>query len=209
MILVYCEHITERHRFIFDFIFEDIMGVGCNLTQYLEEYRSFEGPKFSYSSSEFPGPLHFHPCSLLAEAGIKEQDTRISDWKGLPVFFQVDGPSSLPFDPFALSFYLVTRYEEYLPFDPDEHGRFRPQLSIAYKAGFLQKPLVDAIAMEVKNLLINHFPGARFPGRGLRFIPSFDIDIAYAHLGKGWGRAAAAWLKPLLRSGLHFAHPQR
>ena len=200
MILVYCDHITERHRFIFDFIFGDILGTGCQLTPNREEFEACAGPKISYTPSGIPGKLHFQSHPLLGEKGIKDQQIKISKWNGLPVFFQVEGPSALPFDPFAISFYLVSRYEEYLPFEHDEHGRFRPELSLAYREGFLQIPFVDAIINKLKKIVKAQFPEIKLPGQAFRFIPSFDIDIAYAHLGKGWGRAAAAWLKILLKA---------
>jgi hypothetical protein len=200
MILVYCDHITERHRFIFDFIFGEILGIGCKLTQSKEEFAAGNGPKISYSSEEIPGGLHFQPHPLLCERGVKDQQIKIFKWNDLPVFFQIDGSSALPFDPFALSFYLVSRYEEYLPFEPDEHGRFRLELSLAYREGFLKLPLVNVIMHEIKSMLESEFPGIKIPGRPFRFIPTFDIDIAYAHLGKGWGRAAAAWFKLFLKA---------
>jgi hypothetical protein len=200
MIQVYCDHITERHRFIFDFIFGEILGIGCELTQSKEEFAAGNGPKISYTSAEIPGGLHFQPHPLLGEKGVKDQQIKIFKWNDLPVFFQIDGSSALPFDPFALSFYLVSRYEEYLPFEPDEHGRFRPELSLAYREGFFKVPLVNIIIHEIKSMLEAEFPGIKIPGQPFRFIPTFDIDIAYAHLGKGWGRATAAWLKLFMKA---------
>jgi hypothetical protein len=200
MILVYCDNITERHRFIFDFIFGDILGSACQLTSDAEEFAAYDGPKFSYSASGMPGVLNFRSHPLLDEKGIKAQKINITKWNGLPVFFQVEGPSVLPFDPFALSFYLITRYEEYLPSDKDEHGRFKPELSLAFKEDFLWIPLVDAVAHELKGLLLADFAGLGLPGQKFRFIPSFDIDIAYAHLGKGYVRATAAWAKLFLKA---------
>jgi len=199
MILVYCDHITERHRFIFDFIFGDVLVSGYRLIDNNEEFLAFEGTKICYTNEECEGGLHFKPHSLLSEKGIADQNIKIDKWNDLPVFFQVEGASSWPFDPFALSFYLITRYEEYLPFEPDEHGRFRPELSLAYREGFLEMPLVDAIMHEMKSLLTERFPGLSIPGRVFQFLPTFDIDIAFAHSGKGWPRAAAAWLKLLLK----------
>ena len=200
MILVYCEHITERHRYIFDFVFGDILCMNCRLTQNRQEFESGPGPKINYSPFEISGTLHIKPHPLLGETGIRDQHINISKWNGLPVFFQVEEPSAMPFDPFALSFYLISRYEEYLPFGADEHGRFRPESGLAYREGFLRIPLVDAIMHELKILLKGQFPGISVPGQAFRFIPSIDIDIAFAHLGKGWGRAAAAWLKLLLKT---------
>ena len=54
----------------------------------------------------------------------------ISQWKGLPVFFQTTSDSDIPFDVFAASFFLVSRYEEYLEFQPDAHGRFPDQIHL-------------------------------------------------------------------------------
>jgi hypothetical protein len=202
MILVYCDHITERHRYIFDFIFGDVLVSGYRLIEKKEEFIAFEGAKFSYSNKEVDGGLHFKVHPLLNEKTIADQNIKVTKWHDLPVFFQVEGASAWPFDPFALSFYLITRYEEYLPFEPDEHGRFRPQLSLAFREGFLGIPLVDAIVHELKILLMEHFPGVDIPGQPFRFMPTFDIDIAYAHSGKGWPRAGAAWLKLLLKGDI-------
>lgn len=200
MILVYCDYITERHRFIFDFVFGDIMVIGYRLTENREEYLRFDEAKICYAKEEIKGGLYFKPHSLLSEKSITDQNIKVTKWNDLPVFFHVEGASTWPFDPFALSFYLITRYEEYLPFEPDEHGRFRPKMSIAFREGFLQIPLVDAIMYKLKGLLIGKFPGLNMPGQSFRFLPSFDIDIAFAHSGKGWPRAAAAWLKLLLKA---------
>jgi hypothetical protein len=199
MILVYCDHISPRHRFIFDFIFGDVLGTDCELTANHAEFLDYNRPKLSYSTVEIPGGIHFSACNLLNETGIKQQDINVFRWKDLPVFFRVEEPSAVPFDPFALSFYLISRYEEYLPFEHDEHGRFRPELSLAYREGFLQIPLVDILANEIKKLIETKFPGLILPGHNFHFIPTVDIDIAFAHLGKGWPRAGAAWLKLLLK----------
>jgi hypothetical protein len=200
MILVYCDYITERHRYIFDFIFGDIMVSSYRLTENREEFLSFDNAKICYAKEEIEGGLYFKPHPLLNEKIIVDQNIKITKWNDLTVFFQVEGKSYWPFDPFALAFYLITRYEEYLPFEPDEHGRFRPELSLAYREGFLQTPLVDTIMLELKNLLMERFPGVDIPGQPFRFQPTFDIDIAFAHSGKGWPRTAAAWLKLLLKA---------
>lgn len=195
MILVYVENITPRHRYIFDFILGDLLGQKYFFTDNLEEFESNDGPRISYGSLPIEAGLHFAAHPLLFETGIREQPVQVMQWEGLPVFFRVDGPSALPFDPFALSFYLISRYEEYLPFDADQHGRFNASSSLAFKEKFLHMPLVDIMADHLKSLLQQHFPQLRFERRPFRFIPTFDIDIAYAHLGKGLQRATLAWIK--------------
>jgi hypothetical protein len=123
----------------------------------------FKGAKIRYAEEEIEGELFFKTHPLLSEKGITHQDIKVTRWNDLPIFFQVEGNSAWPFDPFALSFYLVTRYEEYVPFKADEHGRFRPGLSLAYREGFLEIPLVDAIAHKLKNLLKERFRQRTFP----------------------------------------------
>jgi len=64
---------------------------------------------------------------------------------------------------------------------------------------FLHVPQVNILADEIKRSLEDKYPGYRFPQKSFRFVPTIDIDIAFAHLGKGWGRAAAAWAKLFLK----------
>ena len=97
-----------------------------------------------------------HP--LLWETGTREQSIEMASWEELPVFFTVDKGSELTFDPFALVFYLVSRYEEYLPFQPDEHGRFPATASLAYRERFLDIPLVDLVGRKFRLWLAGQFP---------------------------------------------------
>ena len=57
-------------------------------------------------------------------------------------FFEQTENSALPFDVFAAGFYLLSRYEEYLP-----HKRSFSSLSakesLAYKNGFLKIPIIE------------------------------------------------------------------
>ena len=74
---------------------------------------------------------------LLTEKGISNQEIIFDYWNKLPIFFNVKD-SVLPFDIFSASFYLVSRYEEYLPHIKDKYDRFDAKESIAYKNNFLQ-----------------------------------------------------------------------
>lgn len=200
MILVYCKNLTTRHRYIFDFVFRDMSGIDYRLTDDSREFQAFNGAKLNYSRAELAGSVQIQPHPILGESGIRPQETGMGIWRGFPVFFLTNGPSLLPFDPFAMAFFLITRYEEYLPFEADEHGRFCPGSSLAFKEKFLDIPLADAIFHEIKGIFRDLFPGLEIKGHTFRFVPTVDIDIAFAHSGKGWGRAAAAWLKLLAKA---------
>jgi hypothetical protein len=205
VILVYCDHITPRHEFVFDFMLAGLIGSEFRLTRSDGEFAEYPGPKFCYSADPRCSAPHFRPAGLLDETGIQAQNIRFLTWDGITVFFETDETASWPFDPFSLVFYLVSRYEEYLPFREDEHGRFTAGQSLAVKGGFLGEPVADILAAKLKALLEESFPGNQWPARPFRLQPTFDIDIAYAHLAKGPWRATAAWAKLLLKADLRSA----
>jgi hypothetical protein len=49
----------------------------------------------------------------------------------------------IPIDIFGSSFFMLTRYEEIVKPDRDEHDRFPAWASLAYKENFLDRPIID------------------------------------------------------------------
>ncbi len=195
MLLVYTEKDNPRIRYIFELIFSDLLGIKIQITTDPDEFKAFKSAKINYSARKFDFSLDIIPANLLFETGIRQQQISLSEWEGLPVFFRVSPGAGLPFDPFAMAFYLVTRYEEYLPHDQDRHGRFMPENSLAFKEGFLEKPLVDMLALKLKKKINELFSELVFPDIHYCFIPTIDIDLAFAHHGKGLMRGIAGYCK--------------
>lgn len=195
---VYIRDAGPRSSWIFNLIFEELLGIRISITSDPAEFRCVQGPKFNYSEEHFTDIPAIVPYGLLSEQGLQQQDIRISDYRGLPVFFQ-NTEGDLPFDMFSMAFFLVSRYEEYLPYEPDQHGRFPHRKSLAYQQGFLDSALVNRLALLLGDLLKEHYPELRLRPPGYRFIPTFDVDIAFAHLGKGFTRSCGAMLRLLLK----------
>lgn len=146
-------------------------------------FKNWVGPKINYS----PTPLTDQevwivPHGLLFEEHIKNQAISVKKEKGIPFFFET--PSNQWFDVFAAGFYLLSRYEEYLPFEADTHGRFPAAESLAQQQGFLEIPVVHLWENALKGRLKHSFPGLSFPQRSYTFLPTFDIDQAWAYLHK-------------------------
>ena len=80
-------------------------------------------------------------------------EINIHKWDGIPSFFPTNDKCAIPFDIFAASFYLLSRYEEYLPHVKDEHGRFPVEESLAFQQGFLEIPVVDLWVKKLKEAL--------------------------------------------------------
>ena len=93
-----------------------------------------------------------------------------------------------PFDILAAIFYLLSRYEEYLPYEKDEYGRYSYRQSIAFREGFLQSPVINLWLEDFKHTLQQKFRGLYFHRKNFKFLPTYDVDIAWKYKHKGWWR---------------------
>lgn len=197
MLLIYTHKITHRNKYIFNLIFKDYLSIDFALTDNVEEFKNSTAPKLSYTINPVADELFFTSRNLLFESGITEQNISIFEYNNEKVFFATGKASTLPFDVFAASFFLVSRYEEYLPHIRDEHDRFDAKDSLAFQNNFLQKPLVNIWALWIKNALKNKYSQLQFPERKYQFVSTIDIDNAYAFREKGFTRSIGGYLKAL------------
>lgn len=189
MLTIYTPQTTNRIRYTFDLFFTEQLRVPFVLTDSLDAFHAAQGAKFCYDSQTIKGAMNFGAAYLLFEKGITEQKLEVTEYDYLKVFYQVHGEEYvLPFDPFAATFFLVSRYEEYLPHRTDQHGRFPARESFAYKNDFLHIPVVNYYINLVKTKLQEHFPDMKFHQRRFKYIPSYDIDSAYNYKNKGFIR---------------------
>ena len=202
MVLIYTHKITPRLSYTFDFILNQILGLEYRITDNKEEFQQKDGPKINYSEDNFNDSIFIKPSNLLFEDDIRPQNLFVTQWDNVKIFFQTNDTSVLPFDLFAASFYLVSRYEEYLPFDPDSHGRFEAKESLAFKNNFLHEPIVDQWAYIFADILKERYSGIQIPGRNFQYISTIDVDNAYAFLFKGISRTLGATFRSLLNLDL-------
>jgi len=202
MLLVYTSSVTPRLQYIFDLIFGELLGVNYNFTTKKDEFVLYHGPKFNYSDQPLGEELFFYAVHLLFEKGITDQDVAVFDWAGTKAFFATHPKYVFPFDPFAASFYLVSRYEEYLPHLRDEHDRYDTTESLAYQKNFLTKPVINIWAMKIKAELLKRFPELKLSPKKYKYISTIDIDNAYAYLEKGFMRTAGAYARSIMNMDL-------
>lgn len=198
MILIYSPELSPRMVYITKFLFSEVYHVPFQVTMNFEEFTDYRGPKINYSGKKNAG-ISILPHSLLFEKGIRQFVPEVNYIGNMPVLFPVREDAFLPFDLFAAAFYMITRYEEYLPQQKDVHGRVLAEESLAFKNGFLSKPVVDEWALWLKEVIEKQYPSHSFPERTYRFIPTIDVDIAYAYrhrtVFRTLGAAARAVLK--------------
>lgn len=187
---------TNRLQYIMQLMLNQLLGLDLEFTVDAAYFGLYEGPKFSYGVGVEDEYLYFGASSLLFERNISNRELNHFEHEGDIAFFPVVSRQSvLPFDPFAAAFYLVSRYEEYLPHRRDEHNRFLAEGSDAYQHGYLHKPIVNIWSLKIRAILQNRFPQLQFTLPEFSFVPTIDIDSAYAYKNKGLTRAFAGLLK--------------
>jgi len=198
MLLIYTKKTTKRIKYIFKLILEEQLGLEHSFTTSEDDFMEYDGPKFNYSDKKLKDELFFAASELLFKTGIKGQEPGYFEHDGLTACFPVYYKESvLPFDPFASCFYIVTRYEEYLPHIEDMYGRFRATESDAFKQGFLHKPVVNIWSEKIGFLLKEKFPEIKIKDKRFKYIPTIDIDSAYAYRLKGFIRITGGYFKSL------------
>jgi hypothetical protein len=198
MLLIYTDKITHRTNYIFRLFFGQLLGISFEITADREAFLSHEGPAISYSKTPLGSELFFSANGLLFQRGIEGQEISFLKYADTVAFFpSMHKDSALPFDPFSAAFYLVSRYEEYLPYKLDEYGRFRATDSFSYQKGFLNKPVINSWANAILGKLKECYPGISMKKRKYRFIPTIDIDSAWQFREKGLLRTVGGYLRSL------------
>ena len=191
--LVYAPIITPRIEYTFHYLIEKT-GIHFELTESVDRYKNETTSKINYSIDVIgENDFHIIPCGLLSEKGVRNWEINVSQQYDLPIFFENGG--SIGFDLPSAIFYLISRYEEYHAFTPDEYGRYPYQDSLAHKAEFLNQPIVDEWIRFFIQQFRTHFPDVKFVTPSFEFIPTYDIDIAWSYLHKGWLRNIGGFVK--------------
>ncbi len=129
----------------------------------------------------------------MLDYGIKDYHLEVvSDNRYRKVFFKCQ--AKIPFDLFGAAFWLLTRYEEYLPHKPDQYNRFHYRSSLAYQYDFIKVPLINIWLDGLREQLAGQFPELVFNARRYNFVSSIDIDNAYQYKYKGMVRTLAGFV---------------
>ncbi|GGI58297.1 polysaccharide deacetylase family protein [Winogradskyella haliclonae] len=199
MLLVYTHKITPRLTYTFKHLCKRILGVEVSFTSKIEDFIAHDSIKMSYAKQPLSNEIFVRSHSLLFEQGLSDIDIVVNDWDDTKGFFATGERSNLPYDIFAASFYLLSRYEEYLPHVNDDYGRFLATESLAKKEGFLDMPIVDIWAFKLKTVLQERFPNYQFPSRKYNVAPIIDVPSAYKYKYKGLLRTIGGVLGDVFR----------
>lgn len=174
-ILIYTEKITPRIHYIFDFVLREFSGLDFELTSNIQFFEVSILPKLNYSQQIIPNSIQLLPDDILFSSGISDS-------------IQLE-----ELNPIGKLFFTLSRYEEYLPFEVDHHGRFQG------KGKAIKTPFVDQWILEFQQELKSKYPELEFKKRAFELVVTCDVDQVWKYKHKGFKRTSGAYLKDLAR----------
>ncbi len=199
MLLIHTQKLTPRISYVFKHICTRILGIEIMFTSAIEEFIVHSGPKLSYGKQPMGNELFVQSEGLLTQQGFEAFDISVKEWEETKCFFSVSSKSVLPFDIFSASFYLLTRYEEYLPHVKDAMGRFPALESLAFKENFLREPVIDIWAHKFKRILLTSFPDLLIVKKKMTVHTLIEARQPYAYKQHGFLRSLMGYVLDLWR----------
>lgn len=198
MIAIYIKKFVPRLQYTVNLIFKIVLKVDYTLINDKQLFIQSDLPKISYCDKSIMDEIHFYASDLLFENTIQKQQIDLKQSDDFPIFFNNNKNAILPYDAFAMIFFLVSRYEEYTEMQLDKHGRFRAENSLAYRHDFLKTPLVNQLCATIQNLIEAKYPNYIFPKQTFTFLPTYDIDYAWAYKNRNVKRTIGGYARTIL-----------
>ncbi|MCG8702127.1 MAG: hypothetical protein MI922_29000, partial [Bacteroidales bacterium] len=200
MVVIYTPNITPRIQYACKIIFHVVLRVSYRIIDDLSEFNQTKGLRIVYNGPKLKDVVWISAESLLLEEDIYDfrSSIRIGKWEDTPVIFKNDD-GNIPFDIFSAVFYLVSRYEEYLPIKRDKYNRFKTSESILYKIKACDIPLVDLWCIKLAEQLNIESPLLKNTGKQSRFLLTIDIDHAWKYKNYAILPTLRKWLGCIVR----------
>lgn len=226
MLIVRCPANREPEReYIFHVLLNEFLGI--SYTVILEERIDVElsMPSVNDCSLRLPDVFLSTPdekwltIDSLPRLPLLHLDATEADLGRIPVIYG-DGRASesgmlqrsehsveCGLDIFGSCFFILTRYEEVVLPDRDEHDRFPAQCSIAYQAGFLDVPIVNVYTELLWFLCKSLWPGLERKRRASVKRISHDVDHPFFALRRNiWGILKGSAVEVVKRRDMEAAY---
>lgn len=174
-IIVFSPLLTPRIKYIFNFIFASVLKAEVEFTGNSVYFLQSPNAKISYADKPLANELFFKNTSLLLANKVDEVKIKTIAFADYTVPFPVE-ESTLPFDVFAASFFIVSRYEEYLHGAKSELD-FTAKDSLQYKWKVLKRPIIDEWALVLKNMLQKKYPLLKFQDKKFFNQPTINFTL--------------------------------
>ena len=186
-IIIPNNNIPER-KYIIDVFFKEFLGVNYQIVKSVEsqnwKIELTNGSFLIFEDHFFNNYLEVKRYLKIENIPRKIQFTQNEFLieKDIPIIY---GNSTLKkktkslycgVDVFASSFFMLTRWEEYVNKTRDSHNRFFTKESLAFENNFLDRPIVNEYLEMLKSMIIYLDPNGKIKRREFSFHLSHDVD---------------------------------
>ncbi|NOQ72061.1 MAG: hypothetical protein GQ574_08675 [Crocinitomix sp.] len=183
MIYIFSEHITPRLIYVLDFCFTE-KGQTYQLISTKEEWNKLSVKSLNYSSQEIESLFQIKPQGILFESEIyQSKSIALNDGD-----IEIDGVN----DGLGFMFYMLSRYKSYFSQNLDSHGRLNAEQNTLVQLGLNKVAVLDRLVKTLWEKLNLDYTKVQ---EGFKFIPTFDIDIAWAYKNRKFMRSVGAIFK--------------
>ncbi|KIA93866.1 hypothetical protein OC25_11425 [Pedobacter kyungheensis] len=174
-LIIFSNILTPRIKYIFSFIFKDILKTEVEFTGNSQYFLQSDQVKISYGNEALGDELFFKSTPLLFSNKLEEIKLKSILFGEYQVPFAVEG-SALTFDVFAASFFIISRYEEYLHQKVSTED-FNPAKSQQHKWRILNRPVIDEWALIIKSMIRKKYPSFKFHEKKFHHQPTINFNI--------------------------------
>ena len=187
-IIVPSDSFVKERKYIVRVLFNTFLGLDYNIETSEEATNHLiilpDNKRYIEINNGFRSSVFQEGSYLLKEnipAEIIELDTPFSEKAITGLFgdnqFQItDEKIYVGVDIFASAFFMLTRWEEYVNTERDEHSRFPAHESVAYKFNFLNRPIVDEYVEFIWNILTHEGYKGKRKKRHFEPVLTHDVD---------------------------------
>jgi hypothetical protein len=195
MMLIYIPAPSPRLHYVFDFVLRETLATEYEFTSNLDFYNSSDNRfKWSYGQ-ELNNTPSLPAAAILWQTNIDHQPCAKLVREDIIPIFETEAYGEINFDVLASIFYLISRYEEYLPCVKDKHDRYAAIQSIAYQYGFLETAMVNRYILWLARWLRSHFPALDIRIPKPKALLTVDIDHPFYTKDVSLGK----WIKRSLK----------
>lgn len=188
------EKCEQESRYIVEVMLSEFLGLDYELKihdtdtfliEFADRQLEISAAFFVNASDNWlqPGSLPAQPLAILdlsdRELGAKLTDSSIPVISGDTNIEIANERIYLGLDVFGSAFFMLSRYEEAVVADRDQHGRFPSSASLARQENFLLRPIINEYLEILWACMARLWPNLKRRGRTFRILVSADLDQPY------------------------------
>ncbi|MEY8200577.1 MAG: polysaccharide deacetylase family protein [Colwellia sp.] len=188
MIAISCSaSFLEEKKYIINIVFTEFLGLSYKLSvdSAGDDYLIRLNDKVVEIKNDLFKPCNNDYLNSSPLPDVTYGENQFTPESDIPILFGdedinvTEGHIACGIDVFGSSFFMLSRMEEVITEERDAHGRFSAESSVAYKNGFLDRPVVDEYVEMLWNMLLFLDPSLKLEVQKAKNFVTCDLDIPF------------------------------